>query len=277
MPRVKCDDHGVLQVDIPRYTPIDIMSILLEVVSLIGASGNRPKRYKSNCKGVELMSNFIPDISLQDNTSQRLPCILVLDGSGSMAGVSIDELNSGLRILEAQLKADDIASQRVQLLVIRFGGEDEVTILSDWTDAMDWTAPTIDADGRTPIGMAMRNALSLLEEQKQKYRSYGIPYNRPWIFLITDGEPTDNGWEKVAIECRNAETSGKAVIFGIGTGDANLEQLGQFSVREPIKLDGLKFKELFIWLSQSASSASRTTQGTSTQLPSISGWGQIPT
>ena len=38
------------------------------------------------------MSELIPDIQLQDNTDQRLVCVLVLDGSSSMYG-KIDKLN----------------------------------------------------------------------------------------------------------------------------------------------------------------------------------------
>jgi uncharacterized protein YegL len=223
------------------------------------------------------MANLIPDLTLQDNTSQRLPCLLVLDGSGSMDGDPIEQLNDGLKILEENLKADDIASQRVQLLVLRFGDDDEVIVLSDWTDAMSWTAPTINANGRTPTGIAMEKALDLLEEQKQKYRDHGIPYNRPWIFLITDGEPTDLDWEHSAQRCREAEKSDKAIIFPIASGQANIEKLSQFSNRPPVKLDGLKFKELFIWLSKSTSTASRATQGATAQLPSISGWGEVST
>ena len=83
----------------------------------------------------------IDDIALQDNTSQRLPCVLVLDGSCSMEGNPISELNQGLKTLEEELKKDDTASQRVQLLVIRLGDDDKATILTDWTDAID-LAPT---------------------------------------------------------------------------------------------------------------------------------------
>jgi len=62
--------------------------------------------------------DFIPDVLLTDNTSQRLPCVLVLDGSGSMAdsGAETDairELNKGLKVLEQELKNDDTAAQRV--------------------------------------------------------------------------------------------------------------------------------------------------------------------
>ena len=53
----------------------------------------------------------IPDVTLRDNTNQRLPCVLVLDGSGSMAGSPIEELNAGLRLLEDELKKDDISKK----------------------------------------------------------------------------------------------------------------------------------------------------------------------
>ena len=90
----------------------------------------------------------IDDIALQDNTSQRLPCVLVLDGSGSIGNPI--ELNR-FETLEEELKKDDTASQRVQLLVIRLGDDDKATILTDWTDAIDFKAPTLEAYGRTPL------------------------------------------------------------------------------------------------------------------------------
>src|SRR5262245_4072891 len=134
-----------------------------------------------------MAASVIPDVALADNTSQRLPCVLAVDGSGSMDGQAIDELNAGLRLLEEELKKDDVASQRVQLLVIRFGDLDNVEVLCDWTDAMSFTAPTVVANGVTPMGQAVRLALRKIEEQKARYRSNGIAYNRPWLFLITDG------------------------------------------------------------------------------------------
>ena len=50
------------------------------------------------------MSELIPDIQLQDNTEQRLACVLVLDGSGSMSGEKIDKLNEGLKSLDRLLR-----------------------------------------------------------------------------------------------------------------------------------------------------------------------------
>ena len=144
--------------------------------------------------------DFIPDVVLSDNTSQRLPCIILLDGSSSMSrkvgGISaVSELNAGLQVLERELKADVVASQRVQLKVLRIGGGDEVQAVTDWTDAMDFDAPEISAKGTTPLGAGVLAALETIEQQKDNYRSHDIPYNRPWLFIITDGGPTDSAVE----------------------------------------------------------------------------------
>ena len=36
---------------------------------------------------------MIKDLILQDNTNKRLPCVVLLDGSTSMDGKAIDNLN----------------------------------------------------------------------------------------------------------------------------------------------------------------------------------------
>ncbi|MFZ1963527.1 MAG: VWA domain-containing protein [Roseiarcus sp.] len=224
-----------------------------------------------------MASISIPDVALRDNTSQRLPCVLLLDGSGSMGDSgAIDELNAGVRLLETELKKDDIASQRVQLLVIRFGGDGNVEVLSDWTDAMSFNAPQLTAEGLTPMGGAVRLGLQKLEEQKTRYRTNGIAFNRPWMFLITDGEPTDDDWRQAASQCRAAEQADKLIFFGIGVGGgADLSKLGEFSARKPVRLQGLKFRELFLWLSRSTSSASKQAPGSNVQLAPPSDWMQV--
>ena len=101
----------------------------------------------------------IPDVALVDNTEQRTPLVLVLDCSGSMAGQAIQQLNEGLRVLEQELKADAIASKRVRLLLVEYGGLDQVNVPSEWQDAMDFVAPELEANGTTPTGQAVDVAL----------------------------------------------------------------------------------------------------------------------
>lgn len=217
----------------------------------------------------------IPDVELVDNNSQRTPCVLVLDGSGSMEGQPIRELNDGLKLLEQELKNDSLASVRVQLLVIRAGGNDEADVLTEWCDAISFEAPSVAASGRTPLGAAMALALEKIAEQKHNYDANGIPCTRPWIMLISDGNPTDPDWQDVAMRCREAEAAKKVAIFPIGTAEADLDVLGQFATKPALKLKGLQFKELFLWLSRSVSAASKASPGETTQLPAPSGWAQL--
>ncbi len=53
--------------------------------------------------------------------------------------------------------------------------------------------------------------------------------------------------------------------------------LSRFSARPPLRLQGLRFKELFVWLSRSASSASKAAQGSTTQLASPASWAEVAT
>ncbi len=227
----------------------------------------RYKKHNEEHEGMYMNEEIIPDVGFADNTEQRTPCVLVLDASYSMSGQPIEQLNAGLVVLEQELKADSIASLRVQLLVIRVG--DSATIISDWCDAMHFQAPFLDAGGLTALGEGMALALDMIEEQKEIYKSNGISYTRPWIFMISDGAPNDDGWEQVAAECQTAEQSKKVTIFPIGTEDADINALALFSNQTPIALKGLKFTELFIWLSKSASTASMATTGDRVQLPSM--------
>ena len=217
---------------------------------------------------------MIPDVHFADNASQRTPCVLVLDGSASMAGDPIHQLNAGLHTFEAQLKGNPLTALRVQVLVIVAGGRGRAEVETEWTDAIDFTPPTVRADGSTPLGAAMALALDEVESQKAVYDAHGVSSTRPWILLLSDGAPNDPGWERVAERCRNAELDKRCVVFPIGTRDADLDALGQFSVNPPKRLEGLHFSDLFVWLSRSMTAVSQSAPGETVQLPATS-WAAI--
>lgn len=220
----------------------------------------------------------IPDVSLVDNSEQRTPLILVLDCSGSMDGAPINQLNAGLKLLEKELKDDVIAAKRVRVLVIQYGGMDNAAVLGDWCDAMDFSAPQLTASGTTPTGAAVELALQEIEEEKARFRQAGVAYTRPWLFLMSDGHPTDN-WEATAEQCRESEQNNKVAVFPIAIGKADLEMLGQFSrngERGVKQMQGLQFKELFLWLSASMRVVSNSTPGGQVQLPSTDSWSTAP-
>lgn len=209
-----------------------------------------------------------------DNPSQRCPCLLLLDVSGSMAGRPIAELNAGLVLLKDELSADPLASKRVQIAVVTFGPVETVT---DFVDARQWDAPVLVPKGNTPMGAAIEQGLQMLESQKAIYRNNGIPLYRPWVFLITDGGPTDS-WENAARLVHEGEAKKKFKFFAVGVEQANFDILKQISVSEPIALKETRFRDLFAWLSSSLAAVSHSTPGDEVPLENPTGpkgWGSI--
>lgn len=221
---------------------------------------------------------IIPDVALVDNSEQRTPLVLVLDRSGSMFGEPIQALNDGLKLLEKELKSDVIAAKRVRLLIIEYGGYDKCEVVGDWCDAMDFTAPVLEANGTTPMGQAVISALDEIEAEKERFKQAGVAYTRPWMFLMSDGEPTDN-WQDAANLCCQAEANHKVAVFPIMVEGASAKVMGAFSNRgvNGVKLlKGLQFNELFLWLSASMQVVSQSTPGGQAQLPATDSWASVP-
>ncbi|HCE0015682.1 VWA domain-containing protein [Escherichia coli] len=205
------------------------------------------------------------------NPEPRCPCILLLDVSGSMNGRPINELNAGLVTFRDELLADPLALKRVELGIVTFG---PVHVEKPFTSAANFFPPILFAQGDTPMGAAITKALDMVEERKREYRANGISYYRPWIFLITDGAPTDE-WQAAANKVFRGEEDKRFAFFSIGVQGADMKTLAQISVRQPLPLQGLQFRELFSWLSSSLRSVSRSTPGTEVVLEAPKGWTSV--
>ncbi|MDP1826687.1 MAG: VWA domain-containing protein [Archangium sp.] len=194
-------------------------------------------------------------VTFAENPDPRCPCVLLLDVSGSMNGQPISELNAGLIQYKDELAADSLAAKRVEIAIVTFGGQVQTACEFGTADAFQ--PPTLASGGDTPMGQAIVRALDLLQQRKEVYRQNGIMFYRPWIFLITDGAPTDE-WKAAAERVKQGETSKNFMFFAVGVEGANMEILQQLSPREPLKLKGLKFRDLFKWLSNSQRAVSRS-------------------
>jgi uncharacterized protein YegL len=211
------------------------------------------------------------DVGFAENPEPRCPCILLLDTSGSMTGTKIDELNKGLQTFAEELHSDTMAAKRVEVAIVTFG---PVQLIQPFITADSFQPPNLFASGDTPMGQAILNAVNLISERKNIFRSNGIGYYRPWIFLITDGAPTDDISNAISV-IREGETSKSFAFFAIGVKEADMNCLRQLSVREPLKLRELAFKELFVWLSNSLGSVARSQPGDAVPITTPSGWAVI--
>jgi uncharacterized protein YegL len=219
-----------------------------------------------------------------NNPNQRTPCVLVLDASYSMSSrtksgkTRIEHLNEGLHALEDALKSDPIALTRVQISIVIVGGPNsQAELLMDWTDANHFTAFDLKPAGNTPLAEGLQLGLELAEEGKNTILSNGVSLTRPWMIVISDGDPTSSAsaWKEATLATREAETNNKVEIFPIAVEGASIEKMNQISHKPCAQLSGMKFKELFVWISDSMSKYAQSRPGDNITLPNTDPWRDV--
>lgn len=212
---------------------------------------------------------------LPPRTDPRCPLVLLLDVSGSMSGAPIKELQNGIQQLKTELENDELAKHRIEISIITFGGNVEV---HDFKSVEYFEPPLLIANADTPMAQAILTGLEKLEYRKKEIRNNGWPLYRPWVFLITDGAPTDGYdlWEKAKNTLKEGENNKKFLFYAVGVQSADMSKLSELSSeRRPLKLTGLKFSEFFLWLSSSLGNLAKSQPGEKIALPPVSGWTEI--
>ena len=215
----------------------------------------------------------LDDSELAINPNPRVPICIALDVSGSMDGKKIDELNRGVNIFLKTIFEDEITRYSADIAILTFGGTVEKVL--DFGDVEDIKLPKFFAGGGTPMGEATLEALNMLEDRKKQYKKNAVTYWQPWLVIMTDGAATDPDKVEVAAE-KTCEliTNKKLTLFSIAIEPATSEDLKKFCGRIA-PLDGVKFKEFFVWLSQSVAVVSESSPGTGFRLPDPNSWTSI--
>ncbi|HUL74113.1 MAG TPA: VWA domain-containing protein [Vicinamibacterales bacterium] len=223
------------------------------------------------------MPTHLDHIEFAENPDPRCPCVLLLDVSASMHGDPIQALNEGLRTFQREVSGDTIAARRVEIAIVTFSST--ARIVQDFVTVDQFLPPELAAGGQTHLGAGIEAALNALEQRKAAYRSSGVAYYRPWVFLITDGAPVGEA-EPVVEAARERllaeQHAGKLVFFAVGTESADFQRLGTFTLpnRPPLQLRGVQFVELFEWLSKSQQAVAQSRPGEQVPLPPA-GWAAV--
>lgn len=200
------------------------------------------------------------------NYEQKCAVCFVIDRSGSMIGNPIDELNKGLQIFEQEIKNDKISSSRLDIAVVSFGSD--VTVERDFGLIDEANMPHVAINGSTKLVDGTRKGIEMITNRKNWYRSSGQTYYRPYLVLITDGGP-DGGQDVDGLskEIKDLVNNKHLNFWPIAVEGADMNMLNKIAVPgigasiPPMKLDGLKFVELFKWLSSSFAKISKSKEG----------------
>ena len=184
---------------------------------------------------------------------RRLPVYLLLETSGSMYGEPIEAVKNGVQTLISTLRSDPYALETAFISIITFNtNAQQVTSL---TELASFQQPTIDAGGCTALGGALELLAQKIDAEVTKTTAEQKGDWKPLVFLMTDGEPTDDITHGLA-EFRKRKT-GMVVACAAGTG-ANTNTLKQITenVVSLDTADSATIKAFFKWVSASISTSS---------------------
>ena len=158
--------------------------------------------------------------------SRSLPVVLLLDTSGSMREEDkIEVLNDSVTEMVEELTEVDAGHGFITLSIITFGGE-SANLVTNNVPVADIEYSSLKANGRTPMGDALRIARELIEDREAfPSRSF-----LPTLALVSDGIPTDPSWEPELERLLQSERGEKATRFALAIGaDADRDLLARFS------------------------------------------------
>jgi uncharacterized protein YegL len=170
---------------------------------------------------------------------------------------------------------DPLALRRVEVAIVTF--DSDVKVVHDFVTVDRLETLPLTAQGYTHMGSAIHHALDMVQARKEQYRVNGVAYYRPWVFMITDGEPQDEPEDVVESAARRIaeeETQKRVAFFAVGVENANMARLADIARRTPIKLHGLNFVDMFVWLSASMQAVAQSKPDEQLALPPAD-WGTV--
>lgn len=188
--------------------------------------------------------------------TRRLPVYLLLDCSESMIGPGIEGLRAAVGTMLQELRSNPHALESVWISFITM--DSDARQITPLTPLEEVRQPSLHVRPGTALGAALRvTANAIRREVKRTSPTVKGDY-RPLVFLITDGQATDD-WKSAIGELQSTGGTRPANVYAIGCGsDVDYAQLGKVTdiVLRLDKMGPEGFSKLFVWLSASVNSAS---------------------
>jgi uncharacterized protein YegL len=190
----------------------------------------------------------------------HIALVLVLDISGSMMGLKIEEVMTGLETFYSMVSSDDALRERLEVMIITFN--DSAKIIQPFLPGERLRPVGLSAGGGTNYCMPIFTAMDEADKRARiQYNAGAVPY-KPWLMLISDGAPNDPPEELAVLaqEIHEWEARGKGRFFSLGVEGSDFRTFHSFSDKV-MRLKGHDFRSFFTWLYQSFRVQSQTPLG----------------
>lgn len=190
---------------------------------------------------------------------RRLPVYLLLDTSGSMYGEPIEAVKNGVQTLVSTLRSDPYALETAYISIITFNSSAQQIV--SLTELSAFQSPQIDASGCTALGEALALLANKVDSEVTKTTAEIKGDWKPIVFIMTDGEPTDDLHKGLA-ELKKRKF-GMIVACAAGQGaNTNTLKLITENVVQLDTADNATIKAFFKWVSASISTGSQKVEDT---------------
>ena len=198
---------------------------------------------------------------------RRLPVYILLDTSGSMYGEPIEAVKNGVQVLVSTLRTDPYALETAYLSIITF--DSSAKQITPLTELSSFQQPAISANGCTALGEALALLANRVDAEVTKSNMEKKGDWKPLVFIMTDGEPTDD--LNAGLAEFKKRKFGMVVACAAGQG-ANTETLKKITdcVVQLDTADSATIKSFFKWVSASVSAGSMKVEDTGTEMTSLS-------
>ncbi|MDR2455732.1 MAG: VWA domain-containing protein [Deltaproteobacteria bacterium] len=121
---------------------------------------------------------------------RRLPVYLLLDVSGSMLGDPIVSVDNGLQLVKSALRKDPQAMETAFVSLVTFASDVKQVI--PLTEVASFNPPKLAASGGTSLGRALTVVTECAQREVNKGTQEEKGDWKPMVFIMTDGQPTDD-------------------------------------------------------------------------------------
>lgn len=198
---------------------------------------------------------------------RRLPVYLLLDTSGSMYGEPIEAVRNGVQVLISTLRSDPYALETAYLSIITF--DNSAKQITPLTELSAFQQPNIDANGCTALGEALELLANRVDAEVTKTTAEVKGDWKPLVFIMTDGEPTDNLNKGLAEFKKRKFGTVVACAAGAGANTNTLKQITE-NVVSLDTADSGTIKAFFKWVSASISTGSMKVEEAGQEMNSLS-------